>query len=302
MRKWSKVCIILLVLGLAISLCACGSDVGSASGSLPSVGAPSVSDFQEVDNDQQSESDTSDDDGTQFDDSYYELNISLDDLKIAGYSVKDGNKMEEIYQEAVNELPAYDGGNTGWNYQPALFEPGRLYIQYATYSTNICMISYTVEDLTWFDKTRPTLVYIRYNLGDSRVPTDSYPLLSYVVPPMTPFSEVVEYYGLEELIQCAVSAGGETSSYSSLVKYSYDFKSQYGDTTITVSGNAVDSGESISELVISNNSDSFGPLAPGGVSFNMKFEGNLLVDMTVCCAADIEYFDRVEFNRLHGVD
>lgn len=61
MRKWNKVNLVLLVLGLAIGLCACGNSGESASSSLPSssvgVGEPNVSDFQGSDNAPQNEPD-----------------------------------------------------------------------------------------------------------------------------------------------------------------------------------------------------------------------------------------------------
>lgn len=224
---------------------------------------------------------------------YCELAITPDDLKVAGYSVLDGNRMEEIYQAVSSELEAYDGQGHGWKYMKALSYPGRLRMEYieGPGHRNIGSIEYTIEDLRWADEKMPARVYIVCRMDDSRIPKDCWPLLSCGVLPGASYKEVIRHYGLDELIQQAAGTGVQG-------RMSCDFFSQYGETTLTVTDKNAASGEDVVILEIANHVDL---LEPGGFLMYMEFRHGLLAAMWFEYKTEMDPFDHFAFNSRHNV-
>ena len=220
--------------------------------------------------------------------SYIELNISLDDLKFAGYSVKDGNHMSEVCQAVAEELQSFPGQipngtrYDGWAYVPELRWPGTLYVYYFIEGNSAGTATYKVEDRAGIDNSLPTIISIGYGSDDSRVPVDEYPLLGYSVLPGTSYEETIDYFQLEPLIQSAKGEAGWIG------RAWYKFDSQYGKTTFEII--------KLKEVDINNEDVVQISIYSDEMSVYLKFKDGLLDWIDYSAYVDTEPFDYFNFN------
>lgn len=277
----------------ALMLTGCGSGLENSSSFTSSMtGSASTNISTEIIS-SESESTINEVSGNDLGNNYYELAIGLDDLKVAGYSVLDGNKMQEVYSQVVSSgLPEFDNSShypqlvDGWVYESCLMYPGSLHIEYMDLNNrkngriNWGNIIYTVDDFIW--ESFPFSQYtISYDLAYEGISSGNYPLLTSRVEPRTPIAEVIEIYGLGDLINKAQSTSEP-----------YHFNSQYGETHIWLY--EIDDTRYIYISSVDQNE--------GGMSVSMSFKNGLLTGMSITVKGEKTSFDYYKFNLANGYD
>ena len=159
---------------------------------------------------------------------YYELGFSPEDFKIAGYSVMDGDHIDDVLHAAAEILPheddvAFDWEYDGWTYYstelPSVnlgyYTPrfGKWYVSPVSYSPNGDGFMIFVSGETFLDMNLP-----------ANDPANEFPLYEGpIIPDVTSYEEGLDNLGIRLLIQALDSTEADESGYWSL-----EFESQYG--------------------------------------------------------------------------
>lgn len=155
---------------------------------------------------------------------YYELGFSPEDFTIAGYSVMDGDHVDDILQAAAEILPYHpdvrsDYEYDGWSYYDEdSSEVGLIY--YAPNGYSFHLLCYHLDK----DGVCITLLgtwEVKYPADD---PVNEFPLYEGpIVPNVTSYEEILDILGIRQLILALEATETDENGVKSL-----DFESQYG--------------------------------------------------------------------------
>lgn len=152
---------------------------------------------------------------------YIEIPTLFEQIKIAGFSVDDGDHTEDIMQIASEIMPiieGYMGNYTGWCYDDHLSWDGSFNISYLVKGNGNTCISYK------YDENRISLIVKYY---DYEVPIQGYPLIESTIPLPMDYEEVLDTMNIKELVKLTEEKGEPLGDF----KISYQFNSQYGSDT-----------------------------------------------------------------------
>ena len=184
----------------------------------------------DTDNEEQLEDEESYSENPATEQPYFELSVSPEDLKIAGYTCLDGDHLNEVQQTMEQIIPEHQYGpgyggsedNTGW-YYGGIDYSNNVWIYYSrSRNDHVARIEYGLgSDLAREEIGDKVRLCIECNIDMDYSELPDIPFLESNIPLNASYDEALDLLGLTELLN-ATDANGEKLT----------FESQYGTDCI----------------------------------------------------------------------